>query len=104
MTAMTEMTVAREMTEQQRNHLRLGFRSRVIGLCAVLLLLAAALGLLAQRTVLRNQLDRNIDASLEQERSEIEQLAAGLDPATGEPFGDECRRDLRDVPGPQRAR
>ncbi len=77
------------MTEHGRSHRQPGFRARVIGLCAVLLVVAAGLGLVAQRTVLRNQLDRTVDASLEQERTEIERLASGLDPNTGEPFGDD---------------
>lgn len=73
------------MTERPR--LRLGFRSRVLGLCAVLLVGAAGLGLVVQRGVLLNRLDNEVTQSLEQERREMEILATGSDPTTGEPFG-----------------
>jgi signal transduction histidine kinase len=64
----------------------LGFRARVLGVVAVLLVAATAIGLLVQREVLLRRHDRAVTASLVQERTEIERLAAGSDPETGEPF------------------
>jgi signal transduction histidine kinase len=52
-----------------------------------LLVGALLLGLLAQRAVLLARFDRSVDEALQQERGEVEQLAGGTNPATGEPFG-----------------
>ena len=71
------------MTEGRR---RLGFRGRVLGLCAILLIGAGALGLVVQRSVLLQRLDNEVRQSLEQERREMELLATGSNPETGEPF------------------
>lgn len=85
MVAMTTSSMTR------RRRFQLGFRGRVLGFSAVLLLAAAAVGLVVQRAVLLQRLDREVAASLEQERLEIERLAAGRDPATGEPFAGDVR-------------
>lgn len=71
--------------------LRLGFRVRVLGFVALLLLGSAVTGLLLQRAVLIQQLDRDVAGELDQEREELEVLAAGRDPATGEPFDGDVR-------------
>jgi signal transduction histidine kinase len=80
MTAMTAMTT----TEPRRN--RSGFRVRVLGFAAALLAAATVASLLVQRTVLLRRLDNQVAASLEQERQELERLAAGRNPETGAPF------------------
>jgi signal transduction histidine kinase len=73
------------MTERAR--FRPGFRLRVLGFFALLLGAALAGGLLLQRAFLLRDLDREVDAALQQERSELARLASGNDPATGAPFG-----------------
>lgn len=66
---------------------RLRFRARVLGFLALLLLGATLGGLLVQRSVLQQRLESEITGRLDQERAELEALAAdGRDPATGEPF------------------
>lgn len=90
------------MTKEPR--VRFGFRARVIGFSAALLLAATAVGLVAQRAVLLQRLDNEVAASLELERAELERLAAGRDPATGEPFAGDVRAIFatfleRNVPG-----
>ncbi len=68
---------------------RLGFRARVLGTCAILLVVAATLGLFVQRAVFLGRLADDVDDSLERAREEMQRLAGGIDPATGEPFGDD---------------
>ncbi len=87
-----------------RRRLRLGFRVRVLGFVAALLIFAVTAGLLVQRAVLLRQLDAQVRASLEQERQELVQLVAGRNPATGEPFGTDVQAIFdtyleRNVPG-----
>ncbi len=65
---------------------RVGFRLRVLGFAAMLLVGAAGVALLVQRAVLHQRLDAQVNEMLEQEREELERLAAGRDPETGEPF------------------
>jgi len=82
----------------------LGFRIRVLGLAAVLLVGAASVGLVVQRTVQLGRLDREVERSLDQVAQEIEQLATGLDPQTGEPFAGDVAAIFdtflsRNVPG-----
>jgi signal transduction histidine kinase len=73
----------------ERRRLRPGFRLRVLGFSALLLFGAAGAEMIVQRTILLARLDRRITDSLDQERTELERLAVGRDPATGEPFGDD---------------
>jgi signal transduction histidine kinase len=73
-------------TTTERRRPRLGFRGRVLGFAAALLVAAAIVGIAVQRSVLLRQLDERVASSLEQERQELEQLAAGRNPATGAPF------------------
>jgi two-component system OmpR family sensor kinase len=88
MTATTPTTTGRTMTERRS---RLGVRSRVLGTFLALLVGALVVGLLAQRAVLLARQERAVEDALEQERGELEQLAGGTDPRTGEPFGDDAR-------------
>ncbi|MGH9246653.1 MAG: sensor histidine kinase, partial [Acidimicrobiales bacterium] len=87
----TTTTRAAVMTTTDRRRLRLGFRTRVLGSFVALVAGATVVGLLIQRAVLLERLDREIDASLEQERTELEQLAAGNNPSTGQPFEGDVR-------------
>ncbi len=74
-------------TTDGRRRLRLGFRTRVLGFAGVLLIGAVGVGLLVQRAVLLERLDRSVTASLEQEAEELRTLAAdGRNPQTAEPF------------------
>ena len=72
-----------------------GFRLRVLGLAAGILAVAIGIALVAQRTLLLEQLDDTVEANLEQERDELESLAGGVDPATGEPFGGDVEAIFR---------
>ncbi|MGH9186359.1 MAG: hypothetical protein ACRD0U_11180 [Acidimicrobiales bacterium] len=49
------------------------------------------MGLVVQRAVLLRRLDHEVAASLVQERSELEHLAANRNPATGERFQGDVR-------------
>lgn len=90
MTTMTEtMMIGTTMTERWR--FRPGFRIRVLGSFAALLTLALLGGLFLQRTILLGDLNRDIQTSLAQEREELETLAGGRNPLTGEPFNDDVR-------------
>jgi two-component system OmpR family sensor kinase len=87
-----------------RRPLRLGFRGRVLGFAAALLVAAAGVGLLVQRAVMLRRLDHEVAASLDQERLELERLAAGRNPATGEQFAGDVQAIFdtflrRNVPG-----
>lgn len=76
------------MTERR---FRPGFRARVLGSFVALVAGATLAGLFVQRAVLLERLDREVDTSLEQERTELEALAAGRDPASGEAFAGDVR-------------
>ncbi|HEX5800388.1 MAG TPA: HAMP domain-containing sensor histidine kinase [Gaiellaceae bacterium] len=60
-----------------------------------MLALATIGSVLVAREVITSRLDERIDRDLAQEASELRRLAAGVDPATGEPFGDDVRRIFR---------
>lgn len=82
----------------------LGFRFRLLGFVAVLLVAGFVVGLLVQRAVLLERLDDEVRASLEEERQKITRLAAGRDPETGEPFDGDVEAIFetflrRNVPG-----
>jgi two-component system, OmpR family, sensor kinase len=83
------MTTTTTMTDRRR--FRLGFRARVLGFTAALLVGAVVVGLVAQRFVLLERLDAETENLLEQERSEMELLAQGRSPVTGESFGGDVR-------------
>lgn len=65
-------------------------RLRVVIGYVILLAAALVLSVIATRQVLLTRLDREIDAALSQEVEELEQLASGIDPTTGEPFGSDA--------------
>jgi signal transduction histidine kinase len=77
-------TTVMGMTSQHR---RASFRMRVLGSLIALLAVAGVAGLLIQRAVLLRGLDEQVTSSLEQEREELQSLAQGRNPLTGEPFG-----------------
>ena len=60
-----------------------------------MLALATIGSVLVAREVITSRLDERIDRDLAQEASELRRLAAGVDPATGAPFGDDVRRIFR---------
>ncbi|HET9509284.1 MAG TPA: HAMP domain-containing sensor histidine kinase [Gaiellaceae bacterium] len=60
-----------------------------------MLALATIGSVLVAREVITSRLDERIDRDLAQEASELRRLAAGVDPATAEPFGDDVRRIFR---------
>lgn len=61
-------------------------RGRILGWYIVILAAALIAGLFVQRSVLRNQVDSEVNEQLAQELEELEQLSQGRDPNTGEPF------------------
>ncbi len=88
-----------------RSRLRIGLRVRMLGFAAALLAGAALGGLAVQRTVLLQRHDDEVDQMLEQERQELQRLAAGRDPATGDPFAGDVAAIFdtfiaRNVPAP----
>ena len=66
---------------------RASARIRILGWVVLLLALAGAAALLLQRRVLLERLDDEVERALVQEAEEVRVLAAGRDPATGQPFG-----------------
>lgn len=62
-------------------------RGRILGWYIALLAVALVAGLILQRSILQSQLDSEVDTQLAQEVDELERLAGGRDPNTGEPFG-----------------
>lgn len=76
----------------------------MLGFATVLLVGAALGGLAVQRAVLLQRHDDAVNEMLEQERAELERLAAGRDPSTGEPFAGDVEAIFatflaRNVPG-----
>lgn len=67
--------------------LTLSTRARILGGFVIFMGVALVLGLFVQRLVLRAQLDSDVSAELSQEVEELDQLSAGRDPETGQPFG-----------------
>ncbi len=69
-------------------------RTRVLLGALVLLAATIVLTIAAVRTLLLARLHERIDVDLAQEVEELERLAQGTDPATGEPFGPDLRAVL----------
>lgn len=69
-------------------------RVRIVGWHVLLLAAAVALSVVTAHTVLHMRLDERIDRELSQEVEELRALAGGVDPDTGEPFGDDAERVL----------
>src|SRR5688572_21985053 len=75
---------------------RFGLRARIILVHIGLLAFAILASVLVARQLLLVRLEERIDAELTQEANELKDLAAeGLDPETGEPFGDNVQRLFR---------
>jgi len=77
---------------------------RVLGSAALLLVVALAAGIVVQRAVLLRRLHQDVDRSLTQERQELEVLASGVNPTTGQPFAGDVAAIFdtflaRNVPG-----
>ena len=66
-------------------------RVRIVLAVVVLLALSAGASIILLRNVLLDRLDEEITVALEREAEEFEILADGMDPRTGEPFGDDFR-------------
>lgn len=64
-----------------------GVRLRILGWYVVLLALSIAGILLLERNILLDRLEDEVESQLLQERAEVENLAGGNDPETGQPFG-----------------
>jgi two-component system OmpR family sensor kinase len=98
----TTSTMMMAMTDRWR--FRPSFRLRVLGSFVALLAIALLAGLFLQRAVLLEGLEQDIQSALEQEREEMQKLAGGRNPLTGEPFNDDVRAIFdtflsRNVPG-----
>ena len=57
----------------------------------ILLAIAAFASVFAVRQVLLVRLDDRVEEDLQQEVEEFRELAGGIDPRTGEPFGDDVK-------------
>ncbi|MEM9564695.1 MAG: MFS domain-containing histidine kinase [Actinomycetota bacterium] len=74
---------------------RLGIRRRIVAAYLGLLALALVASLVVTRQALRARTDAQIDETLAQEVQELQALATiGIDPDTGEPFGDDVEAIL----------
>ncbi|WP_316432034.1 HAMP domain-containing sensor histidine kinase [Leptolyngbya sp. NK1-12] len=67
----------------------LGARARILVWLVVLIALSTVVAIFAIRQILFAQLLNRVQRSLEQEVEEIQKLANGRNPATGEPFGND---------------
>lgn len=66
-------------------------RVRLLGLFVLIMGIALAVGLFAQRALLLREVMANVDAELRQEVEELGILSTGSSPTTGEPFGPDVR-------------
>ena len=87
-----------------RQRIAADVRTRILVSYVVLLAVASLVSVLVVRQVLLVRLDDRVDSALTQEVDEFEQLAEGLDPETGRPFGTDVKRIFdvyldRNVPG-----
>lgn len=79
------------MGRTRQRRFRPSFRLRVLGSVAALIAGAAIGGLFLQRTVLLRALDQEVAESLRQEREELQTLAGGRNPLTGQLFGSDVQ-------------
>ncbi|WP_162149024.1 sensor histidine kinase [Arthrobacter sp. H41] len=79
------MTPAKETSPRWVSSMRV----RIVAVVVILLLLSSIGSVLLLRVVLFERLDEEIGASLDREAEEFQLLASGVDPRTGEPFGDD---------------
>lgn len=78
---------------RRRRRFRLGLRGRILGWYVILLAVASLASVLVARQLLVAQVDRRIDAQLDQEVEELRALAdVGIDPETGVAFGRDVAR------------
>jgi signal transduction histidine kinase len=68
-----------------------GVRTRILASYVILLVVAGLVSVFAVRQVLLVRLDDRIQEDLQQEVEEFRELAGGIDPRTGEPFGDDVK-------------
>jgi signal transduction histidine kinase len=68
-----------------------GVRARILASYVILLAIAAFASVLAVRQVLLVRLDDRVEEDLQQEVEEFRELAGGIDPRTGQPFGDDVK-------------
>jgi signal transduction histidine kinase len=85
-----------------------GIRTRILAWYVVLLLLSIGITIVGLRQILVTQLAADIDTALAHEVEEVRRLAGGVDPDTGQPFGDDAAAILdtfflRSVPGEYQA-
>lgn len=66
-----------------------GVRTRLLGSYLALLVLSLAASVLVIQQVLTTQLEERVERELQQEVDEFARLAGGVDPQTGQPFGDD---------------
>jgi two-component system, OmpR family, sensor kinase len=66
-------------------------RVRILAAVVVLLAGSSAVSIVLLRDVLLGRLDEEITVSLQREAEEFQLLGQGLDPRTGQPFGDDLR-------------
>ena len=93
MTTMTTTTMTTESpsTRGWRNRILGSTRARVLIGALVLLAATLAVSIVADRALLLSQLAGRVDDQLAQEVAEFQQLAQGIDPESGEPFGADVR-------------
>jgi len=72
-----------------------GIRTRILVGFIVMLAIATVASVVVAREVLQVRLHERIDDELAQEVNELRRVAAGNDPATGRPFGQDARRIFR---------
>ena len=78
-------------------------RVRIVLAVVLLLALSSAVSIVLLRNVLLDRLDEEISVALSREAEEFLILADGINPSTGEPFGDDFTRRVRPVPRPRGA-
>jgi len=83
------------VTSRRRGRLFRSVRAHFVGTYVGLLAVATAGSVVIAERIVVDRLDARIVRELEQESQELRKLAGGIDPATGEPFGDDVRRIFR---------
>ncbi len=90
-----ETSVSHEIEPERRPPLARritgGVRARLLASYVILLAIAAFASVLAVRQVLLVRLDDRVEEDLQQEVEEFRELAGGIDPRTGQPFGDDVK-------------
>jgi two-component system OmpR family sensor kinase len=75
-----------------RRRITADVRTRILVSYVALLAVAALVSVLVVRQVLLVRLDDRVDNALAQEVDEFQRLAGGIDPQTGNPFGNDVKR------------